>query len=117
MILEFAYAVTSHMTEGDFNEKHLAFRIYEDNVFATMYENSEYGLSFGVGYTFDFDYEGRDFFVDTALVTGYDASHVVPMVRAGIEFRNFRAWVAPSINRERDLFVIFGFETYFTIGD
>jgi hypothetical protein len=113
MILELAFAVSNHLTEGNFNEEHLVARLSEGNYFGTVYHNSEDSVSFGLGYKI----ESNGFFGEAALVTGYEYAPVVPMLRAGYGTGNVRLWAAPSVTPEGDVFGIIGAEIYVTFGD
>ena len=113
MILELAVAASNHLTDGDFNEVHLAARLSEGNFFGTVYHNSEDAVSFGVGYKV----VSQGWFAEGALVTGYEYGPVLPMLRAGYEWNNVRFWVAPSVKPESKAFPIIGAEIYMTFGD
>jgi len=84
MILELAFAVSNHITEGDFNEQHLNLKLREGNYFATAYHNSEDRSSFGVGYTFG-AVDRSSLFLAAAIVSGSDYRPVLPMVRGGYD--------------------------------
>jgi len=117
MMLELAFAVSNHMTEGDFNEQHLNLKLREGNYFATAYHNSEDSLSLGVGYTFG-AINSSGLFLDAAVVSGYDYGPVLPMIRGGYDTgKNVRFWAAPSVTPEGDVFGIIGLEVYITVGD
>ena len=113
MILELAVAASNHITDGDYNERHLSARLSEGNFFGAVYNNSEDTVSFAVGYKKVF----QNWFVEGALVTGYRYGPVIPMLRAGYEFKNLRFWVAPSLNPNDEPFPIIGAEIYMTFGD
>lgn len=110
MLIEWALALTLHATEGNFNDIHPTVRIYpiEQPLFVTAFFNSESAVSVGVGYTFRSDH----WFADAGLLTGYDYAPVLPMVRMGYEWDNVRAWVAPSMTPEGEVFPIFGVDVY-----
>ena len=116
MILELAFAVSNHMTEGDFNEQHLNLKLRGGNYFATAYHNSEDNLSLGVGYTFG-AINDSGLFLDAAIVSGYKYGPVLPMIRGGYDTGNLRLWAAPSVTPEGEVFGIIGAEIYITWGE
>lgn len=113
MIIELVMAASHHFAPGNWNEVHPAIRISDGPVFGVAYHNSEDNLSLGLGYKA----EAGPMFFEAAVVTGYEAFPVVPMLRAGVDTGRVRAWVAPSMTPDGDPFLLTGAEIYFTIGD
>lgn len=85
-MIELILAATIHYLPGDWNERHPGIRYERAPFMAAAFHNSEGDLSLAAGLVGRHEIApGVNLFGELAIVTGYEAAPIVPMVRAGLE--------------------------------
>lgn len=109
MVIELAFATTMHFIPGEWNETHPSVRLEHEGWTVGAFQNSEGNLSIAGGRV----WRDGPLFLEMGLTTGYEVAPVVPMVRAGVEYENVRAFVIPAATVEGDIGVAVGVEYVF----
>lgn len=108
MSVALCIAMTTHIALGDgWRENHPCIKYEHGDYTVGTFINSEDAVSVYASRTW-----GRDgWFIEAGAVTGYSGGDVLPMVRAGYEFGDARAFVVPAYDiRSESVGVVFGLE-------
>lgn len=110
-MIELILAATIHYLPGDWNERHPGIRYERAPFMAAAFHNSEGDLSLAAGLVGRHEIApGVNLFGELAIVTGYEAAPIVPMVRAGLEAGRTRFFVAPAAKADGKFGALIGAE-------
>ena len=95
MEILYGIALSAHLgLAGNYNSLHPHVRLENNHYIAGVYYNSMDDISVYGGLKFDYE----DYWIETALVTGYDTNLVIPYVRVGKDITNgIRLFAAPAV--------------------
>lgn len=110
MEILYGIALSAHLgLAGDYNLLHPHVRLQDNQFITGIYVNSMDDISVYGGVKFDYD----NFWVEGALVTGYNNSNISPYIRVGKEiYQDTSVFVAPALESfgETNIGVVIGIE-------
>lgn len=113
MPFELLYAMSDHLLDGDWNERHPGIR-YEAEaspLMGALFLNSEGNPSLALGIHGELPLsENFNAFGEIGGATGYSGGDVVPFLRAGIEAGNLRLWVSPAATTNGEVGAVAGID-------